>query len=1623
MDQEELRPSQTPDLLQNEAMGDLSGLKGAYYHFVYALYLLLDREAQEVAFYAGNDLRVHPPIELDQDAGAGILATAAIHDRWIQLKNTDTDQAWTMHRLLSDKTLFLTLLLNALHSEHLQRSWSVRLVSPALIRSKGINDFLKAPANKPELDRLFKGSIIDAYWRWNEWLQEQGTDKGAGIDHVRAIAKQVLKQIADSPVVPLGQISDRIRIAMLEIFHDSTVALQNAFTLRGALMEVGEVAAADPVAVSLGWLEKRTHLSLRRQDLLGIDPAQASDAQAERHTPDRWDAALCVPRQDLLHELQGFLSSDRTLFVLTGDSGSGKSWASAYYAQRVLHGSIRALISGSLIPEARSLVSLVADAFRALARPGASDEEIARLVGGAASARGPFVLIADDVPLTNDAEGFSRTLEVLSQDAEAKGAKLVVVARRSVWQRLASKRHLASFLFRSRTDFNAKPDHSYELTTLTDSEIQSLLERRLPATAAPRRLALRLREPEFAPLRNPYLLSVYINRLLAAPDQNQQQVTESLDMDSLLDNESERRFQEVARHVQCDYAEMAEVRSALVPHLWQERRAGSRPADLVRLIEQAAPGLGRRTLAALQIADVLTSADDLRTANGTITYANPQFGDRLTALWLAQQITDDMREAADMVPGYDDGAMAALVRGAIDACGVDKIDWTQSVLERDAGWLSALAQGLAQRREGDWRIVATLTAWANRKEPYAAANAMRALGSMAAWSSDARAWVAALYDDEESSQDFKGEIAMGSALDVVPGWAKRRVSLRLRRDLRRNTDFPADSKKRARFIRHALEPLKHTSNPTAAAAAHSLLAWLTTHDRPSSPFGDRDVREQFEFEVDIIRGQIALHGPDIDLQAILKDLTADDWKVRIRAARALLPVAQERPEQVKDTLFAQVRREQEILAYLLQPLIHYKESDPDDLLDIIQATQALKQRGCGIALVLLGQIAWSRPNRVRQLLPDHLDSQIGAEWRAILSGELALAWWQYAANAPKDSHTNNVLEALSLPDFTEVSGEYQAFAAHGAAVAVMARMGAEIVGLSKTVREEDVFFHDLAMQTGIDVLYTDFRRVLERHAAEMACHPLAMTLIERLTEAVTRYKAHEMHPIKAPFCEWQFRIGVVSSDSLAALAVHMSDPTSIITGLPRDWPALRVCNALLEAEVITDAVINIGCQICAAHANVWGNVSRDRDRFIQGLRIRGRLPQEYDYLASSAPIQWSDGEIARIDADVSNCPGAVLELLHSHVTPANAISFFWEWSTESPDWRVVLLGHIYRAAFRETPLSRYDCERFCGQMLEAIDGLPASSLKDEYRLVYSALRSFGKNEVVDIPELNHSDDFLSQSHYTALAVIRSFQQGIVLSPEWFRVFLAAHQGWAEDDYHWVFEGTVHSGSPNRISVYFPPALRIALTFASLRTEIPDLFTEWLNERNLVNRTLSSGACKDIFIYGRYLQSEDQQNALSAALTEVESLRERLTHDAAVLQALGHLLMLSQRFEEAKNALEQCLHQPAYRPEVHICAHYNLACALTRLGNVDGSRQELLAALAANTAQGNRLHWTREQVTGDPDFASLRETAWFQEAITPLPQTPGEQAGSQPVEGDIDMSGEPNEILKSRDNEEQPGTGL
>src|SRR5260370_12634343 len=117
--------------LDQEIRGDWSNLKGTHYHLVYALWLLLCRNADSVAFYLGNDLLARPapppaPEEVDTISPA-IYIQDANEDEWIQLKATR--DPWTRTAVLQGN-LLPNFIYNALASEAAGRVWRARRRRP-----------------------------------------------------------------------------------------------------------------------------------------------------------------------------------------------------------------------------------------------------------------------------------------------------------------------------------------------------------------------------------------------------------------------------------------------------------------------------------------------------------------------------------------------------------------------------------------------------------------------------------------------------------------------------------------------------------------------------------------------------------------------------------------------------------------------------------------------------------------------------------------------------------------------------------------------------------------------------------------------------------------------------------------------------------------------------------------------------------------------------------------------------------------------------------------------------------------------------------------------------------------------------------------------------------------------------------------------------------------------------------------------------------------------------------------------------------------------------------------------------------------------------------------------------
>ncbi|MFN3650418.1 MAG: TPR end-of-group domain-containing protein [Armatimonadota bacterium] len=1569
-------PSLDP-VFKYEAIGDWSGLKGSHYHLVYGVYLLLVR-GRTITFYAGNDLLSTPPPECTEADAVSIRSSASVRDEWVQLKNVADDHRWTVYRILSDERLLLNLILNGLVSASEGREWTAVLASPAPIAADDIENYLHPPGEPEEkvrerrerLQARFAEVVAQAVEMWEKAREESGRGAQVTAAEARAVAERVLGQIALSPRSPIQFLIDGIEKELLKIYPDAHTVGKVVLALCGAIQEVGDAPAARPLTLTLAWLEERTGFSLVPRDLLPRDVVKACQLQVERACPTDWSPQEYVSRSDLIDAVEAFRNSDRTLFVLTGDSGAGKSWGVAGEAVIQAVGRIRALVRGTILERAEPLAKVIADAFRDMSRADASDETILRcLLGSAADPdRGPLMLIADDLPLSPDPARFEGELEALCQQARNQRVKVLLVARTGVWNRLSRQRQLEPYLFRRTGSVGDTPQFSFRMDTLTDTELEATLRKRVRMRKAAERLLLMIRRPEFAALGNPYLLTVYLDQVNAglAPPKTPPWI------DDLLTREIARRFQSAAASIDCEQEEMDQAQESLVAAMWAGRSEGVPSRKLITLFNDAIPEEGRTALRMLQREDILTPGGDIRTGiNGNLTYSNPQFGEQLTANWLACRMEAGDDVLAEMEPGQDDGVLTALVRGEVDRAEPDVLTWSEGVLLRNPDWLPALSQGLAQRRSDDPRVPALLTAWSRRDLPGAAYHTMRALGSMVGRSAHARAAVRALYSDEDAKQAIHGQIALGSALDVAPRWVERRMRVRLRREFSREP-CPSGPERQYRFIRDALVPLREVSHERAASVARRLLAWVQAQPLPEPRGGGVPVTEQFRDVIDAVRGRVALFGSPDDLKAILDDLHSEDPNVRAGSARALREFVREYPEPVRTHVLEAVAREAVVAAPICDLLYPYADSHPADVVDAIEKSGVLSTWHGGIALAILSRAAALTPEKSATVLPEQLE--LPATERALLSEELALAWWQLGRSPTTAAHAREVLQRLSVPDLEGVDPKYRVFALRGASVAVLAQIGLDISGMSEAAREVPLMYHLWALEANQGLCYALLDDLCRRFAPEITAHGLFPTFRELSIEGLQAYKRDEIHPIERQPAEWQFRVANLCTDCLCALADHLENPGALVRALPADWPAIRLAQAVLKADKASDELINLACNICRQHQHVFGsNVVRDRDDFLMALQSAGRVPEVYAPLVSHIGAASNYG-VAGMGAEVAGRPEALLDQLHARVTKPEAVPFLWEWSSTPADWSSVLVGEVFRAMWSCAPLSLGACRCLCDRMLLALDALPSTDRQKEWIGVYGALREFAYGRLVEaeiIHRPQEGEDLVTRSHRAALAVVDASQaQPRRPAADWFREHVRDGNGLVIDELHRIENGSVVQQSGYTPSVYCLPALRIALAIAAAREGEPELISCWTRDWVTVGSALRDGALGGV-LRGEFLPPPGPplDSLLATAYTQVEALASQFPDDAQVRWAEGHVLLRQARFEEARDALEASLSLPDFGLGTHTNSCYDLACVYSALGEPECCRELLEQAIYDSP----RL---RSQAAADPDFASVSGESWF-----------------------------------------------
>jgi hypothetical protein len=624
--------------------------------------------------------------------------------------------------------------------------------------------------------------------------------------------------------------------------------------------------------------------------------------------------------------------------------------------------------------------------------------------------------------------------------------------------------------------------HSLALGDFTSQELEQVVRVRLPAARADG-VINRLRTPQYAFLRRPYLLERYLDsereRFSALGE-----VSRVVRIDDLLDAHLSRQLEAVAAGIDADDADLRDAR----PH-------GLTMPQAQACLNEFLPDHSRGALDELREAGLLT-------AQGNVRIAETPMEDHLFARALLARHSDPAGTACELSPDTDAGVVVALLRGLADA---DPLPLAEALLRRDPTWRRSVAEGLSHCSPLDYRVLALLTGMMRTDEGDAADeefDACDALGHLAAYGRRAYIWAADLYLSDRSAARLRGGGALGATLQLEPVRVGRAIGMHLARAARLKPRWSwtfSSREDREEFdasLEGALTPLLRVDHPAAARIGQRIVTRVADLRGPIAVDDAlaEDAERGLGRDIDEARGLIALFD-DAEMAQVTADLRAPDASTRDHAAAALRTMVFDQPERVREALCDAIRCESDwyVMNRLLWATYRLTELAPDALLDALDGSFALDwpkaSRSTGQALATLANLARFRPERVATLLPERLDGDAWPAWaRAWLNEGLAFAWW---ACAERVERGRDVLAQLTVLAISGVPDEHHLLALRGATLAHLGRM---CLGHTSTaeLRGPQTPYPGTHMQ----VLFVNTTGFVRRHARDLLALPSAPALID-----------------------------------------------------------------------------------------------------------------------------------------------------------------------------------------------------------------------------------------------------------------------------------------------------------------------------------------------------------------------------------------------------------------------------------------------------------------------------------------------------------------------------------------------
>lgn len=1547
--------------LAKEIQGDASNFKGTDYHLLYVLWLVIVDGNWKVAFFKGNDLhaaRTHPPspaLEESCQSATRVLGQEPDIDTWVQLKATQAN--WSVSALL-DEHLLKNFIFNSLVSEREKRGWEIRLVTTSSINRDDIESFVKKPSDNPKLEKKLD-SKIDEIAKTLAADNLEGID--ASVEGLRQRALKILGQIARLETVHREVLSAQISERIMQLVADSSVSRQIQQQAYGAILKDALECCGEPRTYDREWLIAETGVDFSRFDSDAPSILTLCDEQVAGQTSRLQNDLPFVKRAPLLGALEGFLQSDSTVFLLTGRSGTGKSFSLHGWLSS-LPGRTRILVpAANLLPNQR-LTDLVAKEIPSL-EDGGDGEALKRILLAANSQHGPLVIVLDDLrPPVEDRRNFRSMIREIARHAANHGIKLVMSCQTDMATNLnpfsAIDRNLIFGFSRDVDDGTSKTTAaSFTLSDFSNGEIDSLSRKICCDVQTARALSLRLCDPALSLFRAPSLLSATLRidggKLSSVPD-----------LDGSVFQAMERKANSLLTAAATESGEslesVHETIECLLEHMWESHPTTTSRGKLMSIVVERMDDIGRNCLLALYRIGVLTDDVPEKFSDRNLwasVFSRYLLGCGLHVDEIAQRL--DWQRDQDLV--------AQLVANSDSP-----IDFSESLICRDVNWCASCAIGLSYCSPNDVAIFAMLQSCSRLSD---SEDVHKALGRFALRSPHGRRWLSRLFSSKDHQDQYTSGYALWLMQEYLPQPVQAIVRTRIA-SIRPRIDVGEWIRNRKDKMRdclaEALQPLSNTSDSGTAEALLPLIESLK--NTAESIITNDESRNQLAVHTDkllqlfdSLRGKLNALVGEAKFAELLGSFDGSDDIQQARRVNASTGIAQIDKSLVTNHFLEVISTSAtaSILSRVLWESYHVLETDSQAVFDSILSNRDnifASFESTAAAFTLLVEMAELYPQEVLELVSCWA---LHAEPGILATTSDLACMLLHRCRSKLDAQANVDIAALLKLD-EKWDGPLELHR-------VRTRITLWLLDLAiPSITQNYPLIHRIGYRKyGSDYFMPYLRPWVEDLSQGQLDSFSTSEIRDLLISLTTADKQRNPDPLNKLAQNISF---TVQRDCIGALVEFVAlrpEDWATIKILGESWQQLFAAKLLLRRGIQEEGLVEFTLVACERkhHSSMpQGSSERTECLALIAKFAPDRVPTpEHEKKGIS---QWFSGGTNRAKyfaaAVDSSDKGRLLPQLEIALKNPSELITLRCWHQHAEKWNAITISRLLARMFEFDPIRTDEAKFLLNSYIAAVEALPDSEQRAEHLSIYKAILARFSGEVaLQLPN-GENPGPLHGSHQLAAKIISLSKRELTQAN--IQALLTDRRGWIEDDsLRLCDDGTLIGGfGTNHYVVGFFPAVRLAFTAIASEIGGVDIAVDWSMKRRDAE-IAAKKASKSSITPGEWLDRD---------IADLVDCDERCPDQDAIKSALGLLYLTAGNLDLAAQMLNAALSLPACGVERRSQCYCNLACVY--------AQKEMPAACEEALQNARLTGCLRSEWLGtEKDLDQYRAEHWFTAIVDEL----------------------------------------